>query len=139
MMNTQRNNTDTQALSDVLGMSSALLCLVHCLAAPVLLGFGVNFHKVESSFFLHEYWDLIFLFLGFIAVWFSSKHSTQPIVKVTLWITYIFLFCSILFLHASAIFEYATYASSFLLIIIHSVNFRQLSTRKTRMELNCDC
>lgn len=139
MMNNHNKDQDSHQFSDVLGMSSAILCLLHCLAAPVLLGLGVNMHQVESSFFLQEFWDIIFLSLGFIAVWFSSKHSTTPFIKATLWITYGFLVCCILFEHASPIFEYAIYAASLILIIAHSINLRQLSSRKSKLTLNCDC
>lgn len=139
MMNTYRKKRDSQQLSDVLGMGSAILCLIHCLAAPVLMALGVNLSNTESSFFLHEYWEIIFLSFGFFAVWFSSKHSKMPLIKATLWITYAFLLCSILFEHASPVFEYAIYASSLVLIIAHSFNLRHLAQQKSSLSLNCDC
>lgn len=139
MMNTYGKKRNSKQFSDVLGMGSAILCMIHCLAAPVLLSLGVNLHSEGSSFFLHESWEILFLSLGFIAVWFSSKHSQTPLLKATLWITYGFLLCSIVFVHDNPVFEYAIYASSLLLIIAHSFNLRKLSQQKSALSLNCDC
>lgn len=131
MMNIHRKDRDSRELSDVLGMGSALLCLLHCIAAPVLIGFGAGLQEVHSSFFLHEFWDIVFLALGFIAVFYSSKHSRSSFLKILLWTTYLSLFCSVLLHHSSPVFEYLIYAASIILIIAHTLNFRKLVLQKS--------
>ena len=126
MMNLHRKNRDNKELSDVLGIGSAFLCLIHCIAAPLLMGFGAGIHEVQHSFFLHEFWDVIFLVLGFIAVYFSARHSKSTFLKVLLWTTYLSLLCAVILHHSSPVFEYLIYAASIVLIIAHILNFRKL-------------
>lgn len=118
-------------MSDVLGIGSAFLCLIHCIAAPALLGLGSGLHEHHSSIFLHEFWDFFFLILGFIAVYFSSKHSESTFLKILLWTTYLSLFFSIMFHHSSPVFDYIVYAASILLITAHILNFRKLIIQKS--------
>lgn len=131
MMNIRRKERNNSELSDVLGMGSAFLCLLHCIAAPVLMGFGASIHEVHSSFFLHEFWDIIFLVLGFIAVYFSARHSKSTFLKVLLWTTYLSLLCAVILHHSSPVFEYLMYAASIVLIIAHTLNFRNLILQKS--------
>ena len=126
MMNIHRREKDQKSYADMLGIGSALLCLIHCLAAPILLGLGVNFDHAETSFFLHEFWEIIFLILGLVAVYFSSRHSPTSFIRILLWGTYISLAASILLHEASPIFQYFVYAASIALIITHIYSFRKL-------------
>ncbi|MEM6807202.1 MAG: MerC domain-containing protein [Bacteroidota bacterium] len=126
MLKIYTKEKDQKSYSDMLGMGSAMLCLIHCLAAPVLMGLGVNLSQIESSFFLQEFWEYIFLSLGFIAVYFSSKHSPTLLIKILLWGTFLALAASIFLHEISPVFEYLVYIASLALIITHLYNFRRL-------------
>ena len=113
--------------SDLLGIVSAILCLLHCLAAPILLGLYSHSHDHihhNDFFLLHHGWDYVFLGLGLIAVLFSAKHSKSNLLKALLGLTYAFLVASILLEEVSELFKNLVYVSSISLILIHSLNIR---------------
>ena len=117
-------------ISDYIGIISATLCLIHCLVAPAFMGAYAHAHNhnhetVEStSIFLHHGWDYFFLILGFVAVWFSSRHTSQNILKVLLWLTFGFLAASILLEEMAPFFQKLVYFSSLGLITVHILNIR---------------
>ncbi|MEO0898740.1 MAG: MerC domain-containing protein [Bacteroidota bacterium] len=115
--------------SDYLGIASAVLCLIHCLVGPVLMGVynhahHHHHHAAETSILLHHNWDYLFLGLGLIAVWFSAKHTHKIGMKVLLWLTYVMLGCSILLEGYSHIFQNLVYVFSIGLIVVHIFNIR---------------
>ncbi|MDX1920225.1 MAG: MerC domain-containing protein [Candidatus Caenarcaniphilales bacterium] len=60
---------------DKLGLWSSLICSIHCLATPIVLGI---FFSLKVSTSMIEGWesiDLICLFLAPIFAWFSLKHG----------------------------------------------------------------
>lgn len=116
-------------LSDYLGIFSAVLCLIHCLVAPAFMGAYAHAHSHggeahTDSMLLHHGWDYFFLGLGFIAVWFSSKHTSQPILKALLWLTFGFLAAAILLEGLAPIFQKMVYFSSLGLIVVHVLNIK---------------
>jgi len=115
--------------SDYLGIISAVLCLIHCLLAPTLMGAYAHSHEAIHSnesgeFFLHHNWDYVFLGLGLLAVWLSSRHTSQLALKVLLWLTYGFLAASVLLEGQGELFQNLVYISSIALIMVHVLNIR---------------
>ena len=118
------------SFSDYLGITSALICLLHCLAAPVLMGWGVLAHSHGENFWLDHSWDYVFLGLGLIAVWFSSEHTHQKFLKVLLWITF-GLLCGTVFLgHSYPVFQVLAFAASLGLIFAHLLNLKETLKRR---------
>lgn len=118
-------------LSDYLGISSATICLIHCLAAPILMSMGVAVHDHEGhdhgwQMLLSHGWDFVFLGIGFVAVILSSRHMSSRPRKFLLWGSFAFLAAAILLEHVGPIFQYLVYASSVALILTHTANIKAI-------------
>ena len=74
---------------DWIGISSASLCVVHCLATPLLVSL--------SGFFIfwHEF-SLLFLAISAYAVYKSARHSTFKPIQFMLWGSIVVLAAAIL-------------------------------------------
>ena len=114
--------------SDYIGIFSAFLCLIHCLVGPIVMGAATHAHDHmhEGSIFLHPYWDYVFLMIGFVAVWFSAKHTTIRSRKLLLWLAFACLAGSIFMEEHAEMLHYAVYASSLFLIVAHSTNIWEM-------------
>lgn len=122
-------------LADYLGISSATICLLHCLATPILVSMGVHVHAHEGhdhgwTLLLSHGWDFLFLGIGFLAVYWSSRHTFHPGRKALLWASFAFLAGAILLEHWGPMFQYLTYLASGLLIFAHIRNLRALVSGK---------
>ena len=122
-------------LSDYLGISSATICLIHCLAAPVLMSMGIAVHDHEGhahgwEILLSHGWDFVFLGIGLIAVILSSRHMNSRPRKFLLWGSFGFLTAAILLEEAGSIFQYLVYASSLALILTHTANIKAILRRQ---------
>lgn len=111
-------------LSDVLGISSSLVCLAHCLAGPIMLGAAAHAHDTSEagSWWLHPGWNYVFLVLSFVAVRFSVRHMASRVLRRVLWGTFGLLGIALLFESAGEWLEYAVYAASGLLIVLHTAS-----------------
>ncbi|WNJ19225.1 MerC domain-containing protein [Pontibacter sp. G13] len=130
--------TSQRSYSDYLGIASALLCLVHCLAGPIFLGFSMHTHSHGTEAHAHTEdlgtwawvfdpnWDFLFLAIGFVAVWFSSKHTHQNWMKGVMWGTFACLSMAILLERFEVFFEYLVYAGSAALILVHLLNIKHM-------------
>ena len=119
------NTLGLTAKSDLIGAAASALCLVHCLATPLLFvaQTGLIGH-VES----HPQWwgilDLVFLAISFMAIWWSSKKTAKTWMQIALWISWSVL-CFIVFNEKLAIMEIAEqaiYIPSACLIFFHLYN-----------------
>ncbi len=108
--------------SDFLGITSSILCLLHCLAFPVLLSVGYLF-----SFSISGHWhtlDYLFIVLGTVAAWASARKTPIPAIKLAFWIT-IFIFSLSILLHDLwAGMIYLSAGTSFLLIGLHTYHWK---------------
>ncbi|MDX1907162.1 MAG: MerC domain-containing protein [Bacteroidia bacterium] len=115
--------------ADTLGAGSALLCLVHCIVAPIYLGAGAHLQSLEpeslTPFWLHEGWDFVFLGIGLIAVWFSSRHTHRRSLRYLMWGSYAALVMAIVFEAYEGWFSSLVYVASVSLIVSHLLSFRR--------------
>lgn len=79
-MEAPQPNNRTASRTDVLGLGSSLLCLLHCLAVPVLVGFfsavpGNNWHQL----------DYLFLALALVAAVGTTRRTHDAPVMMLLW------------------------------------------------------
>ena len=81
--------------SDYLGVISSLVCLAHCILTPLLFLSQATIvsHEVPMLWQLLNY---IFITLSFIAVYFSSKKTTNIYIKMGFWINWSLLFLCVL-------------------------------------------
>lgn len=106
-----------KSLSDYIGVLSSLLCLAHCLITPAVISFQMLYHSNSSTF---EFLEYIFLFLSFVAVFFSSKNYNRNKGKLVLWLTFMIFASSIIF--HDTIPSLVSYLSSASLIMLHLLN-----------------
>jgi hypothetical protein len=106
--------------SDFLGMSASFLCIIHCLAAPVLISFGSVF-----NFYAHNHlWDYVFMAMAFIAVWTTAKNTQSQPIKWALWIA-VFSFSISLMLHDWVDWmRWFSLGSSLVLVVLHFLNWK---------------
>ena len=107
--------------ADRAGITSAILCSVHCLIVPVLFLLKYSLGK-KISIGLPVWWgyfDYLFLVISFIAVYHSAKR-----VKLALWFFWCVLVVAILF---ESVLHWMAYIASAGLIASHFWNIRQMS------------
>ena len=116
--------------SDVLGITSSGLCMIHCALTPIILtakpviDSAINSSEQQSS--LWGMFDILFLILSFIAVYYSSRHTNNKTIKSLLWLFWIVFAIGL----SAEFFEisyglWIMYIGSFALIFTHIQNLRQ--------------
>ncbi|MGB0431483.1 MAG: MerC domain-containing protein [Bacteroidia bacterium] len=105
---------------DKIGIWSSILCIVHCLAVPVVMAYTNN------SFDLHDkvWWDLIqvfFVLIGFWAVKHAVSHVKVAWLKISFWVSFAILVASI-FMHHSLLGEILNYTAAGSLVGLHTLN-----------------
>lgn len=110
--------------SDFLGIIASSLCLVHCLVTPfIFIAQGVSLIHEE-----HPLWwsslDIVFLVISFIAIRWSTRTTTNVIVKYALWISWALLLGVIVNekLHIIPLAEEVIYFVTLLLVGLHFYN-----------------
>ena len=119
-MKTDFNNNK----ADYIGIAGSVLCLIHCIATPILLmGSALAPHEHLSIGFLSL--DYLFIGVNVLAVFFATRHYAQPAIKRALW-GFLTLFAAGLLLeHTNDFFRYMGYVASAGLVITHLINIRQ--------------
>lgn len=136
--------------SDYIGIVSATICLIHCIAVPLFFAyyahdqvnefraFGPQFQIEHTHYHLGSIGffkvDFIFLLIGLVAVIYSSRHTFNKWIRATLWVSYLALVGSVLMEEASIFFQVTLYVASVGLIAAHVVNLRHL-----RLHLRGEC
>jgi hypothetical protein len=113
--NTLRKN------SDLLGIISAGLCLIHCIALPVFLLGTLSAGLVLSNW---HWLDFIFIALACVAVYFSTKKTASVLIKTGMW-TSVTIFAIALLSHEISVYaQYISIAASVALMLLHFINIR---------------
>jgi len=102
---------------DAIGISAAVLCLIHCIVFPLLL-------IVPLGMSHNPYIDLAFLCIGTIVVFRVTKKITNRWLKFLFWISVSLIFISVL---TDLIFEVhipLIYVGAAGLITGHIINFK---------------
>ncbi len=109
--------------ADILGIISSVLCIIHCLAIPVIIAFGM----ISNSFGHHHHYhwlDYIFVGLAAFAVYYASLKAANNTLKIGLWLSLV-VFSSGIFLHeVSHDFLYLSLVGSLALVVLHIFNYR---------------
>jgi hypothetical protein len=102
---------------DAVGISAAVLCLIHCIVFPLLL-------IVPLGISHNPYIDLAFLCIGTVVVFRVTKKITKRWLKLLFWISVSLIFISVL---TDLIFEIhipLIYVGTAGLITGHIINFK---------------
>lgn len=119
--------TKKHTQSDLLGIISSGLCTIHCIITPLFFASKPMIDGLSHAHGhgLFGFLDYLFLGLSFLAVWYSSKHSTSSIIKKILWLAW----CVFAFGLLSEAFHLPysdgfIYTGSVMLIVAHIQNYR---------------
>ncbi|HMO31729.1 MAG TPA: MerC domain-containing protein [Lacibacter sp.] len=105
------------SITDYIGISSASLCLVHCIASPILLASG--------AYFIEEPWlKYVFIITAFFSIYFSLKEQTNSKVVFLLWAGFLLFLFSLLFEKAFPVLEYVSWVASLIIISGHIWNIK---------------
>jgi hypothetical protein len=102
---------------DAVGISAAVLCLIHCVVFPLLMIIPLGISH-------NPYIDLAFLIIGAVVVYRVTKNITNSWLKLLFWSSIILISISVL---ADLIFEThipLIYVGAAGLITGHIINFR---------------
>jgi hypothetical protein len=118
---------------DTIGAIVSTLCVVHCLLTPLL--FVAQSYTATHSHETPFWWknlDYLFILISIIAVYESTKKSTNKLIKAGLWMSWIMLF--LLILNEKLVWieldEIITYSVALTLSMLHiyNLNYCQCET-----------
>lgn len=113
--------------SDLFGSAASSLCLLHCLATPLLFAAHTgHVHGHQSSPMWWGTIDIIFIVISLFAVHWSAKNSSKQWMRAALWVSWALLAFVILnekfeLIHLA---EAAIYFPSLALVGLHLYNRR---------------
>ena len=111
--------------SDYVGASASGLCLIHCIATPILFLSQASLISISNEMlFLWQSLNFLFLAISFIAIYYSVKNSSNSYVKILLFLSWLILSCLILIelFEILSIAEFYTYIAAISLSILHIYN-----------------
>ena len=110
------NNTKINK-ADLIGILSSSICLVHCVATPLLIAFGAGF--ITNPFFKY-----LFLIISFVSIFKATENITSKKISLLLWISFWGFLFSTLFQEESEWLHYSGYLFAILIIIGHILNIK---------------
>jgi hypothetical protein len=121
---------------DYLGIMGSGLCLVHCLATPILLITQPYFQGEKWGITPeNQYWDYLFLLVCFVAVFTTTKHLESSKIVMSFWTFFLFFSIAILFEDDFKYLNYLGYGSSIGLIITHLINIKHCKRCQTKSKV----
>ncbi len=103
--------------ADLIGILSSSICLVHCLATPLLLAFG-------ASFITNPFFKYLFLIISFVSIFKATENITSKKISLLLWISFWGFLFSTLFQEEYEWLHYSGYLFAILIIIGHILNIK---------------
>lgn len=106
--------------SDKIGAASSMLCIIHCLAFPVLIGFFPYIEMADAV-------EFVFLAISILAVFVSiynksNKFSTEVFLMVT---SLFALVLSVFLEEVSSVFQFISIMAASSLAVAHYLSFRK--------------
>ena len=112
--------------ADLIGIASAVLCLLHCLLPPIFFFFYEQFAEHSHHHFFR--WDYFFLIISAYAVYHSGQHAVNNFIKGLLFVSFGVLATAVL-LHHLPLMHYIGYIASLGLIGGHLVNLKMMKSK----------
>lgn len=110
-------NTTKINKADLIGILSSSICLVHCVATPLLIAFGAGF--ITNPFFKY-----LFLIISFVSIFKATENITSKKTSLLLWISFWGFLFSTLFQEEYEWLHYSGYLFAILIIIGHILNIK---------------
>ena len=111
--------------SDYVGASASGLCLMHCIATPILFLSQASLISISNEMlFLWQSLNFLFLAISFIAIYYSVQNSSNLYVKILFFLNWLILSTLILIelFEILSIAEFYTYIAAISLSILHIYN-----------------
>jgi len=111
--------------SDYVGASASGLCLIHCIATPILFLSQASLISIGNEMlFLWQSLNFLFLAISFIAIYYSVQNSSNLYVKILFFLNWLILSTLILIelFEILSIAEFYTYIAAISLSILHIYN-----------------
>ena len=114
-------NSTEHGNADYIGITGSVLCIIHCIATPVL--------AVSSSLFLKDtlaegmhLLGYVFILVNGVAVYYATRRTHSVRLSQFLWGSFALFAAAIILEEKVEAFHYLGYLGSFLLIVGHSLN-----------------
>ncbi len=107
--------------SDLIGIGSSVLCIIHCLLLPVLILAGSLTGDAHRWVWL----DYLFVMLATLAVFYSTRRLKSLFLRRGLWLTLLVFSGALVFHEHHPTALYVSVASSLLLVIFHIGSYRE--------------
>ena len=112
--------------NDFIGALAAFLCLIHCIATPLLFLYASKLHLSNTATDWWPMMDILFISLSFYAILKIKTQQTPKWVQASLWISWLGM-CFIILnekLEIIPLKEEVIYIPSIFLILLHLYNIR---------------
>lgn len=131
----------TTIKSDTVGAFASSLCLVHCLATPILFVAQTCSATCCDAESVPAWWgwiDYVFLIVSFFAIYWSTKHTTKNWIKPALWSSWLLLLVVLVNerLALVALPEMAIYVPALALVGLHLYNRKYCQCEKEECSTN---
>lgn len=110
------NNTKINK-ADLIGILSSSICLVHCVATPLLIAF-------VAGFITNPIIKYLFLIISFVSIFKATENVTSKKISLLLWISFWGFLFSTLFQEEYEWLHYSGYLFAILIIIGHILNIK---------------
>ena len=111
---------------DYLGIAGSGMCLIHCLAMPVLFFIQNSFAKdlLKNWDLENIYLDYLFVLLCFFAIFSVTQYTNSWKINTSFWVCFTLFTISILFEEDFKYLDFLGYGASLGLIITHIINIK---------------
>lgn len=117
--------------ADIMGISASIMCMIHCLALPVLISVGFILSPVDNHIHEHDHvhfnwhWiDFLFVALALWAVYFAVKSTQSKSIKIALWVAVSIFSIGVMFHDVFHWMLYLSLIGSIGLVVIHIINWK---------------
>lgn len=107
--------------TDLVGIISSLLCLIHCFVFPLILLWYSTVAEGEGAWYML---DIVFVVISGVAVLISAINSHMVLVKIGLCVSYLLFAVSIFMHHLMDVAMYVSFVSSIALVVFHAINLK---------------
>jgi uncharacterized membrane protein YoaK (UPF0700 family) len=111
---------------DYLGIAGSGMCMIHCLAMPILFFIQNSLAKdvLKGLDLENVYLDYLFVLLCFAAVFSVTKHHNSWKISTSFWVFFVLFAISVLFEEDFEHLDFLGYGASIGLIITHIINIK---------------
>ena len=105
------------SFANLIGIVSSSICLVHCVATPLLIAFG-------AEYIINPIFKYVFLILSFASIFKATENVTNTKNAILLWVSFWGFLFSTLFQEEYEWLHYSGYLFAILIIIGHILNIK---------------